>query len=64
MFYCNDCRIKNDWVESFNESYGKCEVCGKIDVCNDVLSSQLPPTPKIIDVKTGLEQPKNQHLTK
>jgi len=42
MFYCNDCKIKNDWPESFNESYGKCEICNKMSVCNDVSSSHLP----------------------
>lgn len=42
MFYCNNCKIKNGWSYSFNESYGKCEVCGIVGVCNDVPSSRLP----------------------
>lgn len=42
MFYCEACRIKQQWPEGMTGSYGKCEVCGKIARCYDVPSSHLP----------------------
>ena len=45
MFYCEPCRKKNEWPESLCGSYGRCECCGRMSVCNDVPSSCLP-TPK------------------
>lgn len=47
MFYCEDCRKKNDWPESFTRSHGGCEMCGIVGLCYDVPSSQLPTKTKI-----------------
>lgn len=45
MFYCDPCRIKNEWPEMigflFMASRGKCEMCGKHAACHDVPSSHL-----------------------
>jgi transcription initiation factor IIE alpha subunit len=41
MFYCENCREKRDYPESFMRSYGKCEMCGSVAVCYDVNSSIL-----------------------
>lgn len=47
MFYCEECRAKNDWPESFFKSRGPCEMCHKTATCNDVpskfLSAAKPP---------------------
>lgn len=44
MYYCDDCRKKRGWPESFfSKSTGRCELCGNSAVCNDISSSQLPP---------------------
>lgn len=56
MFYCDTCMKKNEWPGSFMSSYGKCEVCGKIDRCNDRPSYTLPVPPKF--------GPKNEELWK
>lgn len=42
MFYCDPCAIKKNWPISMFQSYGKCELCDKVDECNDVPSSYLP----------------------
>lgn len=42
MFYCEPCRIKNNWPESFGRSRGPCEMCGKNAICWDRPSSSLP----------------------
>lgn len=42
MFFCDECRKKKNWPESFLKSKGPCEVCGEVRVCNDVKSSFLP----------------------
>ncbi len=42
MFYCDKCRVKNEWPAGFLMSRGPCEVCGKHATCNDVPSSWLP----------------------
>lgn len=42
MFYCAECAKKNNWPESFGQSYGSCEVCKKAALCNDVSASDLP----------------------
>jgi hypothetical protein len=42
MFYCQRCATRHKWPESFSQSYGPCEMCGKVAVCNDVPSSWLP----------------------
>ena len=41
MFYCEKCREKNQWPESFGRSRGRCEVCGKTADCHDVASRLL-----------------------
>ncbi len=43
MFYCDECKEKNKWPESFTKSVGHCESCGKYIVCHDVPSRFLPP---------------------
>jgi hypothetical protein len=43
MYYCDDCRIKNKWPDSFTYSRGKCECCGASARCWDRPSSTLPP---------------------
>jgi hypothetical protein len=35
MFYCNECAKKYKYPETISKSGGKCEICGKIAVCND-----------------------------
>jgi hypothetical protein len=42
MFYCNECKNINDWPVGVVFSHGKCEVCGKAALCNDVPSRCLP----------------------
>jgi hypothetical protein len=48
MFYCDRCRIKNEWPEGIVRSHGPCEVCGFTTSCNDVPSSclSIPTTPE------------------
>lgn len=52
MFFCEECRVANDWPGIRLASRGKCEVCEKVADCYDVPSSYLPtprrpkPTPK------------------
>jgi hypothetical protein len=42
MFYCEKCRIENEWPESMVFSTGKCEMCDIIGECYDKPSSHLP----------------------
>ena len=56
MFYCNDCRKRNRWPDSFRTSLGSCEVCGTKTDCFDVPSSYLPlpakpPPPQQVDAE-------------
>jgi hypothetical protein len=47
MFYCENCRVENDWPSAFTQSYGRCEMCGKTALCWDRPSSGfLPVKPK------------------
>lgn len=41
MFYCEACRPK-EWPATFCKSYGRCELCKKEALCNDMPSSRLP----------------------
>ena len=41
MFFCEECRIKNEWVGSIWKSRGKCELCDKVADCHDVPSRYL-----------------------
>jgi hypothetical protein len=43
VFFCDPCRIKNNWPEGWSKSRGQCEVCGQTASCYDVASSALPP---------------------
>lgn len=47
MFYCTECQLRNKWPISIVKSLGTCEVCGKRDLCNDVMSSNLSDPSKI-----------------
>lgn len=42
MFYCNPCAEKRGWPQVMARSRGKCEECGKIEICNDHPSKDLP----------------------
>lgn len=55
MFYCDKCRVKNQWPDSFIRSHGRCEMCGKTASCNDVPSKYLPdpPAPEESPAKEG-----------
>lgn len=51
MFYCEPCRVKKDWPESFSQSFGRCEICEKPAVCYDKASKFLPlPKPEPVKV--------------
>lgn len=36
MFYCDDCAKEKNYPESIGKSYGRCEICGKSEICNDM----------------------------
>lgn len=42
MFYCDPCRTRNKWPESFAQSAGRCEICAERAICNDIPSRLLP----------------------
>jgi len=42
MFYCDDCRIKRNYPERLFQSHGRCEICKKVAMCNEVSSVYLP----------------------
>lgn len=47
MFYCDDCKTKNNWPEAIAfKSHGNCEVCGENRICHDVPSKHLPMPPR------------------
>jgi len=51
MFFCEKCRVKNEWPTSLGYpfmglSYGACEICHKVGECHDVPSSGLPMPPR------------------
>jgi hypothetical protein len=43
MFYCDPCADKREWPPSLSRSYGRCEICDEMSVCNDKPSRHLPP---------------------
>lgn len=43
MFFCEECRQRNNWPGLWPSSRGPCEVCGKTRDCYDVSSSRLWP---------------------
>lgn len=55
MFYCDPCAGPRGWPISWQHSFGSCEICGQVRVCNDVPSRDLP-TPKPIDLGAPKEQ--------
>jgi hypothetical protein len=58
MFYCDDCRKKNQWPESiFSKSRGPCEVCGKQAICNNVHHSSLPRRRRTINGVPLVDEP-------
>lgn len=44
MFYCEQCRVTNEWPTSMVTSHGRCELCGKGASCWDRHISSLPET--------------------
>jgi hypothetical protein len=42
VFFCEECRIENEWHKSFGGSNGRCEVCAKTASCYDIPSRYLP----------------------
>jgi hypothetical protein len=42
MFYCNPCAEECGWPQTMAKSSGRCEVCEKGAVCNDLPSRLLP----------------------
>lgn len=57
MFYCDDCAEKNGYPQSIIRSVGPCEVCGKVDVCSDMPSSNLPKPEEKLEkhIEIGLD---------
>jgi hypothetical protein len=47
MFFCNPCKIENNWPGNFMTSYGKCEMCEMTAPCYDVPSKYLP-APEVV----------------
>lgn len=52
MFYCDPCARTKDWPITMFKSRGGCEICGKIAVCNETKSSELPLPPRQDDSKS------------
>jgi hypothetical protein len=48
MFYCDPCAKEKKWPSGDHtpKSQGRCEICGKHAVCNDVPTACLPPEKK------------------
>jgi hypothetical protein len=44
MFYCEKCRKKQGWSETFSTSHGPCECCGRTAVCYDGPGGVYNPT--------------------
>lgn len=42
MFYCEACRVANQWPKGMSKSVGPCEMCGITRHCYDRPSSSLP----------------------
>jgi hypothetical protein len=49
MFFCEECKQKNQWPGIFAHSYGTCEMCGTRAPCYDVPSKHLPLPPRSHD---------------
>lgn len=42
MFYCDKCGLEKGWPKSITKSFGTCELCDEVSVCNDTPSRLLP----------------------
>lgn len=65
MFFCEECRVRNEWPEGFAKSLGPCEICGKTAACYDIPSSALPPVKRekhLYEVTLSLSQVKVEHV--
>ena len=49
MFYCEKCRIENEWPQSLMQSRGPCEMCHESALCWDKSSKYLPGSKKFYD---------------
>lgn len=49
MFFCEPCRVANQWPGIVQFSRGPCEVCGVVSACYDVPSKHLPDREVVID---------------
>lgn len=54
MFYCDPCAKEYNYPETIMRSYGQCEICDKMAVCNSRAAALLPKPkrPKVQDVVT------------
>lgn len=41
MFFCKKCGEAKQWPESMVKSYGRCEVCEEVAICNDIPAGRL-----------------------
>lgn len=46
MFFCETCRVDNQWPTSLRRSQGQCECCNTYASCYDVPSRRLPMPPR------------------
>jgi predicted ATP-dependent serine protease len=64
MFFCEPCRVKNEWPESTLKSFGRCEECGHKTRCHDVPSMpSREPKPKKERKKKETPTPKFMLIT-
>jgi hypothetical protein len=58
MFYCSKCAEENDYPITFINSYGECEICRKVTLCNECPSLRLPEKGKYgCGIDTIIETP-------
>lgn len=50
MFFCEECKQRNNWPGIWAFSYGDCEICGTRAHCYDVPSKHLPPPKRAKEV--------------
>jgi hypothetical protein len=62
MFYCEECRERQDWPEGFSKSHGPCELCGQSRVCHDVPSSALYRPKGPPETKTRAERLQDREI--
>ena len=48
MFFCDPCATKRKWPTSISKSSGRCEMCNKSAICNDVPSKYLPVSVPVV----------------